>query len=268
MKLQTWFAGAAIAAAISGAGAAQAQCVGNCGTDGADGVVTLSPTGNSSYGYVSTFGGATGAGEIAGQTGITSTDGSQLTSSVFTANAGDPLTLYFNFITSDGSGFPDYAFAELQTAAGAHVAWLFTAATEPSGNTSPGQGLNVGGVPIVNSSTLTPPTSGIIAGGPVWSKLGGSSGTCFDVGCGYTGWIQSTFDIVTPGSYKVEFGVSNVNDTIFDTGLAFDGLADNGVPVPTGAVPEPATWAMMLLGLGALGAMLRTARRSGLPVAA
>src|SRR5580692_11758195 len=32
-------------------------CTGNCGTDGADGVVTLSPTGNAAYEWVSTSGG-------------------------------------------------------------------------------------------------------------------------------------------------------------------------------------------------------------------
>jgi len=270
MKLQTWFAGAAIAAAILGAGAAQAQtCVGNCGTDGADGVVTLSPTGNSSYDFVSTAGGVVGAGQISGVGG---TNGSQLTSAQFAASAGDPLTLFFNYVTSDGSEFADYAFAELQTSTGAHVAWLFTARTEPLGNTSPGQGLPA------DDSTLTPSTSAIIApglgNGVIWGPLGGSSGGCFDgsgAGCGHTGWIQSTFAIPSAGTYQVEFGVTNFLDQAFDTGLAFDGLANNGITIPTtpgGAVPEPATWAMMLLGLGAMGAMLRTARRNGSPATA
>lgn len=254
--------GAAMAASMM-AGAAQAACVGSCGTDGADGVVTLSPTGNSSYQWISTNGGQTGVGEIASQASI-STNGSTLTSSVFTAAANDPLTLYFNFVTSDGSGFPDYAFAELQTSGGSHVAWLFTAATQPSGNTSPGQGLPT------DDSTLTPPTSGIIAGGPTWSPLGQWSGQCFAAGCGYTGWIQSTYDIALAGDYQVVFGVSNTHDEIYDTGLAFDGLADNGVTIPTGppGVPEPATWALMLAGVGLLGGALRTTRRAASLVAA
>lgn len=254
--------GAVVAAAVLSAGAAQAQCVGNCGTLGADGVVTLSPTGNSSYQFISTFGGAAGAGEIGGVGG---TNGSELTSSVFTAAMGDPLTLYFNYVTSDGSEFADYAFAELQTSGGAHAAWLFTSRTQPSGNTSPGFGLPA------DDSTLTPATSAIIPGGPAWSPLGTSSGACFNgptQGCGYTGWIKSTFAVPSAGDYKVVFGVTNFLDEAFDTGLAFDGLSNNGVPIPTG-VPEPATWAMMLVGLGALGAVLRTARREqGAPIAA
>jgi hypothetical protein len=243
----------AAAAVAIGVSHASAQCVGNCGTDGADGVVTLSPTGNSSYQFVSTFQGATGAGQISGAGG---TDGSQFTSAVFGATAGQPLTFYFNYVTSDGtSGFPDYAWAQLLTASATPVTFLFTARTVPSGNTSPGQGLPPDG------STLTPSTTAIIGGAPVWSPLGASSsGTCFGPGCGYTGWIQSTFAIPTTGNYEVVFGVTNFSDTIFDSGLAFDGLAIGGTPIGPG-VPEPSTWAMMLIGFAGLGFVFRQSRR-------
>jgi hypothetical protein len=36
----------------------------------------------------------------------------------------------------------------------------------------------------------------------------------------------------------------------------------NSVLVPAGAVPEPATWAMMVIGFGAMGALLRASRQS------
>jgi hypothetical protein len=250
-KLSGLIAGALM---LIGVSQASAQCVGNCGTDGADGVVTLSPTGNSSYQFVSTNGGAVGAGEISGVGG---TNGSQFTSSVFSATAGEPLTFYFNYVTSDGSQFADYAWAQLLTASAVPVTFLFTARTEPSGNTSPGQGLPA------NGSTLTPPTTAIIPPGPVWSPLGGSSGGCFNgpgQGCGYTGWIQSTFAIPTAGNYEVVFGVTNFLDQAFDSGLAFDGLAIGGNPITPG-VPEPATWAMMLLGFVGLGFAFRQSRR-------
>ncbi|HEX4096855.1 MAG TPA: PEPxxWA-CTERM sorting domain-containing protein [Caulobacteraceae bacterium] len=55
-----------------------------------------------------------------------------------------------------------------------------------------------------------------------------------------------------------------------DTGfLAFDGISygTGGSPAPPGVpdpVPEPAAWALMILGLGAVGASLRTRRAVGL----
>ena len=50
--------------------AAAGVCVGYCDAGGADGVVTLSPSGNSSYQYVSTHNGVAGAGQIAGVGGF------------------------------------------------------------------------------------------------------------------------------------------------------------------------------------------------------
>jgi hypothetical protein len=150
-KINAALAGVVLAAfgcAVFPVGSASADsCVGNCGALGANGVVTLSPFGNPTYQFVSTNGGVAGAGQIAGVGG---TNGSQFTTSAFSANSGDALQFFFNYVTSDGSEFADYAWAELQTSLGAHVAWLFTARTQPTGNTSPGFGLPT------NDSTLTP----------------------------------------------------------------------------------------------------------------
>lgn len=242
----------AIAAAAGASSASATTCIGACGTAGADGVVTLSPTGNATYHWISTNGGTAGTASL----GVANeTNGSEFISNNFAAVSGDSLTFYFNYVTSDGSGFPDYAWSELQTATGSHVAWLFTATTTPSGNTSPGQGLPA------DDSTLTPATTPIIAGLSTWSPLGGSSGACYispSSGCGYTDWIKSTYSIGAAGSYRVAYGTTNVRDTAFDSGLAFDGLAVNDHPV--GDVPEPAAWALMLMGFASLGAALRTRR--------
>ena len=254
MKFRTFVLASTIAfaATLAASAASASTCIGNCGIAVANGVV-VAPPGGGGYGFVSTSGGVGGAGQISGIGG--GTNGSEFISDVFASDAADVLAFDFNFVTSDGAGFSDYAFAELLTDLDAHVAWLFTARTTPMGNTSPGFDLPA------NDSTLTPMTSGIIGGGPAWAQLGGSSGACFDEGCGYTGWIHSDYSIAAAGNYKFRFGVTNISDTIFDTGLAYAGLKIDGNVIPGGGViPEPSTWAMMLMGFGGLGAVLRRRR--------
>ena len=210
-------------------------CVGNCGVLGPNGVVTVSPSGNE-YRWISTSGGVAGAGQIGSVGG---TNGSSYESAAFTANAGDKLQFYFNYVTSDGAGYADYAWAELVTSLDAHAAWLFTARTKPSGNISPGQGLPD------NEATLIPPTT-TIQSGTNWDPLGNYSGACYNVGCGYTGWVESDYSIVADGTYKLVFGVTNWADSIYDSGMAFDGANIGGTPIitPTG-VPEPSAWILL-----------------------
>jgi hypothetical protein len=232
--------------ALIGANRADAAVVivGSYGTLGADGVVTL-PAGFLSYGYVTTDGGVPGGGQIAGVGG---TDGSSYQSDVFSATPGEPVKFDFNYVTSDGAGYADYAWAELRTDLNVHVAWLFTGRTKSSGNIAPGFGLP--GLDAV----LTPPTSGIIGGAPTWSPLGSSSGTCYSSGCGYTGWIESAYTIGSSGNYTLDFGVTHYLDTAFQSGMAFAGATVGGRAIKTGSIedtPEPAS--MLLLGIGLAG---------------
>ena len=247
-------AAAVVSALMFAAPAAASTCLGNCGTVAPNGDVAA-PPGGGAIQYVSTDGGVAGAGQISGVSG---TNGSEFISDSFAAGAGDPLAFSFNYITSDGSGYADYAFAELQTAAGVSVAYLFTARTVPSpGNTSPGFGLPA------NSATLTPATSAINPGATNFSPLGTSSGLCYSGtsnGCGNTGFINSLFNIGAAGNYRVRFGVTNFGDSSYESALAFSGLKIADVPIG-GAVPEPGTWALMLLGFGVMGSQLR--RRKG-----
>jgi hypothetical protein len=221
---------------------------GTAGTSGANGVVTLAPTtGSTAYGWVSTANSTATAGYGLGH----ETNGSTLTSNAFSAATGDSLQFYFNYVTSDGSTFADYAYANLLNAnTGAIVAVLFDARTEPTGTIAPGFDLPT---PV---ATLSPASVPIISGAPVWAPLGGDSGSCFDAGCGYTGWIQSDYSIGTAGSYELQFGVTNWDDTQYASGLAFDGITVAGVPIAPG-VPEPQNVALMLAGLGLLVAARR-----------
>jgi hypothetical protein len=231
-------------------GASAATCTGNCGVLGANGVVTA-PPGSATYNWVSTNLGAFGVSPfaLAGNQ-----DGSKYVSTAFSVNAGAELSYYFNYVTSDGSSFADYAWARLLDAADNQVALLFTARTRPTGDIVPGFGLPATSPGV----TLVPPSTAIIAANPFWSPLGANSGQCYQglgQGCGYTGWIQSLYTITTAGTYRLEFGVINWNDQSFDSGLAFSGIAIDGVPIP-----EPAT--LVLFGLGLLGAAWTRRRAS------
>lgn len=262
-------AGVAVAGlAISGAASAAPlpagyTCIGtsNCGTLGANGSVSASPQG-AEYGYVVTTG-VTGLGASNnGDLNIGSeTNSSVALSPTFGAVNGTALEFYFNYITSDGASFIEYAWVQLINASTNAATVLFTARTTTSGNTVPGFDLP-GLAPGV---TLTPATTAINPGATTWSPLGGSSGACYQgptQGCGSTGWIEMDYVIPTAGNYFLQFGVVNWADTSFDSGLAFDGIAIDGVPIdPPGTVPEPAT--LVLAGLALAGIAATRRRRMG-----
>jgi len=243
--------------AISGTASASAfdsgipagwTCSGNCGTLGANGDVTTSPEGGN-YAYVST------AGSQFSTPGLglgSETNGSVLRSNMFSASAGDDLEFYFNFVTTDSAQYVEYAWARLLNQDLSQAALLFTARTTNSGSTVPGFGL-----PTIDGS-IDPASAPIIAG-TTWAALGGSSGTCYLNGpaCGHTGWIKSLYDIAADGNYYLEFGVVNWLDTAYDTGMAIDGILVGGVPIDDNTVPEPATLALLGLGLAGLGALRR-----------
>ncbi len=230
-------------------------CSGNCGTLGADGAVPT-PPGGGVYDWVSTAGAPTFSGL---NLGFNETNGSLLTSAVFSANALDALTFDFNYVTSDGPGFPEYAYVQLVDSSN-NATLLFTARTASGANVVPGPGMP----PLAAGVTLIPPSTPInsTSGATVWSPLGGSSGACwqgFGNGCGNSGSINMSYTIPTAGNYTLQFGVVNVNDIAFDSGLAIAGAAVGGVPIQNGVVPEPAT--LFLFGTGLAGTALRRYRR-------
>ena len=96
--------------------------------------------------------------------------------------------------------------------------------------------------PLGAGVTLVPATTPIIANATNWSPLGGSSGACWSTGCGNSGWIQMLY---TPaaGNYQLVFGVVNVNDTAYDSGMAVAGAKIGGAPksIPARS-PNPRRW--------------------------
>ena len=62
---------------------------------------------------------------------------------------------------------------------------------------------------------------------------------------GETPWTSFSA-IVGPGTYTLQFGVENANDNILSSLI----LADN---ISVAAVPEPSTWALLLLGFAGVG---------------
>lgn len=238
--------------------AAATTVVGNGGTFTPNGVVTALP-GISTYYYVSTAGGISGVGALPGVGGSGDpSNGSTLTLPAFSVSPGAILAFNFNYVTSDGAGFADYAWAQLIAPDDPSFALLlFTARTTPDGNTVPGFGMPALGEGVVLDPAETP----IIPGAPSWAQLGGDSGSCFggpSGGCGYTGWIEASYEFAEAGTFALQFGVTNWNDTMFQSGMAVAGTTIDGVPVdPVAPIPLPAAGWMLLGGLGAMAALRR-----------
>jgi MYXO-CTERM domain-containing protein len=243
-------------------------CVGLCGTSPADGDIVLSPLANPAYGYVATAGStAYGASPLVldGNSRGVETNGSRVTSAAFHAVAGEQIDVQFNYVSTDGKGFDDYAWARLVNVAdNSTLAWLFTARSSNSatGNIVPGDVLRREDFDprevIVNYADFA--FTSKTADDPIaWTPLGGSNGTCWRdnaAGCGYTGWLQSRHTFAAAGDYRLEVGVVNWGDEAYDSGLAFD-----VVGLTAAAVPEPAAWQFWALA-GLVGGLRWRRRRS------
>lgn len=262
---------------------------GNYNAAAGDAVLGSSPTGNGQFAYVTTFGGTTGLSPLVlndTEPGFNQTNASKIVSSSFSATANTHLTLYFDYVSTDGRGYEDYAWARLvSTSTNTTVAWLFTArsgnAPDNNGTSDyvPGHVLKdqVGFDDLDSqdpnrkiAATLNDgmPVIGLASSNTQWAPLGDSAGACWDVGtsCGSTGWVKSDYMVAASGNYFLEVGVSNWGDEVYDSALAFDfsGLSKpnfSNMPLLVDSiaapVPEPDSFALMLAGLGFIGFVAR-----------
>ncbi len=211
------------------------ECEGACGTEVADGVVSLAPDGGEAYGWIATRrlddGGVLDLSlpDVGGAIGEPTT-GSRMRSPPFFAEEGSLLELQFNFITTDGDEFTDYAWARLLDGEGEQVALLFTARTSRDESAVPGFGM-----PEI-AADIDPPVVNIRPDETEWAPLGFDSGACFGPGCGQTDWVRSTYELEQSGFFVLEFGVVNWDDELFQSGLAFDAITLDQTPIG----PQPA----------------------------
>ena len=85
---------------------------------------------------------------------------------------------------------------------------------------------------------------------------------------GHTDWTHFTSGLLGAGTYTLEAGVRN-NLEDGDNSVPSQILVDSFAVTDAGpgGIPEPASWMLMILGFGGLGAMLRARRRAaGQPV--
>ena len=90
----------------------------------------------------------------------------------------------------------------------------------------------------------------------LWINGAQVEGAAFQSAQGLNGWSQFRYSGVTGANGLQSISLSNKNLAAGGNDFALDDMSLQGT-----AVPEPMSWALMLVGFGGLGAMLRSNRR-------
>lgn len=137
-------------------------------------------------------------------------------------------------------------------------------AVNPSGRVS---GFGFSTSPEVSGGAVTGDFSNFnLDPGP--GQLGAAVDVCFSNSGSCSGSGGATVGDPATGTLTLALGSGTTAVTLDDFGVRYQSLglqgegSGRGFEVP-GAVPEPGTWAMMLLGFGGIGFAMRRRRRSG-----
>lgn len=242
-------AAAAVALAVATPATASTTITFTGGSSATDG-----PDGNIRTGY--------GSGGIQVQAAAFSYDGSTLeqawlgaySSGLGVTNNGEGNGTTNNNHTIDNSGQKDFVLLIFNQAVNIQSAVLtpFSLGSGPTDNDAWISYANFA-LPFTTPGTQVPLNSAL------WAALNG---------------VDYTVNGNTSSPYSVNFNSSGFYGNVWLIGAAnpnpdsyADGFKLSSIKV-NAAVPEPATWAMMLLGFGAIGLSVRARRRSGIAVLA
>ncbi len=185
---------------------------------------------------------AGGSGKCVDLDGSTSNAGLLLSKALFTYNVGDIVNLSFQISGNQRGAADDQWFGGFYNENNAFY----------------------GNAPTINGSSFSGSSPcGAFSGGAFSTRLGttGTGSNCLTPSASPWTTYNIGFQASNSGAFRLIFGDQSVG------GDNQGALLDN-ISLSIAAVPEPATWAMMILGFGFIGASLRRRKAASVPLLA